>query len=133
MNGWGDANLPISPLAVSKAANITLWVIQVLLCLGFLVAGGLKLAGDAEQVKNFALIGFGQWFRYVTGTIEIVCAIMVLIPRLARIAAMLLACVMICALIAHLTVLGIDPGIIAPPILLAMALVVARFRGQRRP
>lgn len=122
-----------SPMApVSRAANITLWILQGLLCAGFLIAGGMKLASHPMQVENFDKIGLGQWFRYFTGVIEIACAITVLVPRLAWIAASLLVGVMIGALTAHLTKLGIDPGVAAPPILAIMAFTVARGRRPGR-
>ncbi len=114
---------------MSRGLNVFLWILQALLAVGFLIAGGLKLAGNPEMVSNFNLIGWGQWFRYLTGLIEVGCAIMILIPRPAPIAAVLLICTMIGAIVAHLTVLGTG-GIAAPPILAAMCAVV--FWGRRR-
>jgi putative oxidoreductase len=37
----------------------------------FLVAGGLKLVGQSLMMQEFDAVGFGQWFRYVTGSPEI--------------------------------------------------------------
>ncbi|MDX6559706.1 MAG: DoxX-like family [Blastocatellia bacterium] len=36
----------------------------------FLMAGFSKLLGNEQMVGLFALTGFGQWFRYLTGTLE---------------------------------------------------------------
>ncbi|MDX6574654.1 MAG: DoxX-like family [Blastocatellia bacterium] len=36
----------------------------------FLMAGFSKLLGNEQMVGLFALAGFGQWFRYLTGTLE---------------------------------------------------------------
>jgi uncharacterized membrane protein YphA (DoxX/SURF4 family) len=110
---------------------MTLWILQALLCLGFLIAGVMKLASDPMQVENFELIGLGQGFRYVTGVLEIVGAVLILIPRFAWLAASLFACIMVGAIVAHLTRLGIDPGLAAPPILLVLAIIVARGRRPR--
>ena len=90
-----------------KARNIVLWVIQVLVAAMFLVAGGSKLAGAAPMVQMYDAIGMGQWFRYVTGAIEVGSAILLLIPGMAGVGAPLLICTMIGAIITHLTVLHV--------------------------
>ena len=46
------------------------------------------------MVETFEKVGVGQWFRYVTGAIEIGSAILLLIPRLAPVGAALLVCTM---------------------------------------
>jgi putative oxidoreductase len=48
--------------------NTTLWVLQILTALAFLLAGTMKLVSAQEMVKTFDKIGVGQWFRYVTGS-----------------------------------------------------------------
>lgn len=58
------------------------------------------------MVQFFDAIGWGQWFRYLTGTIEVAGAAGLLVPRFAPLAAILLAVVMIGAVIAHLFVGG---------------------------
>ena len=37
----------------------------------FLMAGFKKFSGDEQMVGLFSAIGIGQWFRYLTGTIEV--------------------------------------------------------------
>ena len=37
----------------------------------FFMAGGNKLAGNPQMVGLFDVIGIGQWFRYVTGALEV--------------------------------------------------------------
>ena len=44
------------------------------------------------EVSSFDKIGIGQWFRYVTGVIEIASAILLLIPRLTPVGAALFVC-----------------------------------------
>ena len=68
--------------------------------------GGAKLAGAEQMVAVFATIGIGQWFRYLTGALEVIGAIGLFFPRYAFYAAALLVCVMAGAVMAHLTVLG---------------------------
>ncbi len=85
--------------------------IKGLLSLAFAAAGIAKLMGVQMMVDEFALIGFGQWFRYATGIIELGSAILLWVPGMAAIGAGLLVCTMIGALIAHATVLGMDTSV----------------------
>jgi putative oxidoreductase len=81
------------------------WAFQILAASQFFVTGLDKLADAPVMVQLFAAVGFGQWFRYFTGTLEIVSAVLLLMPRLAVVGAALLAIAMMGALIAHMTVL----------------------------
>jgi len=80
--------------------------IRSLVSLAFLAAGLAKLAGAEMMVGTFEAIGWGQWFRYVIGIIEAGSAVMLWVPGLQLIAAGLLVCTMIGAVLAHLLVLG---------------------------
>jgi uncharacterized membrane protein YphA (DoxX/SURF4 family) len=94
---------------VSKSWNIALWILQVLAAAAFFAAGSSKWAGVPAMVALFGKLGLGQWFRYVTGTIEIAGAILLLIPRMSFYGAALLACTMLGALFAHALVVGGNP------------------------
>jgi putative oxidoreductase len=107
---------------MSKGKNIALWVVQVLLACAFIAAGEPKLAGAPMMVQVFDTIGAGQWFRYVTGGLEVGSAILLLIPGLAGIASVLLACVMVGAILTHLTVLHSAPT--GPVVLLVLTAIV---------
>src|SRR4051794_19117611 len=89
-----------------KGKNIALWVLQVLAAGMFLMAGGSKLGGAEQMVNTFNAIGLGQWFRYLTGGIEVLSAILLLIPALSGIGAVLLVGTMIGAVATHLFILG---------------------------
>src|SRR5438046_9809982 len=78
-----------------KVLNITLWILQILAAGMFLLAGGSKLAGAAPMLAMFEKIGVGQWFRYFTGGLEVICAVLLLIPRTSAIGAWLLAATMV--------------------------------------
>jgi uncharacterized membrane protein YphA (DoxX/SURF4 family) len=110
--------------------NLALWILQIGLAFVFLNAGTAKLAGNPMMVQIFNVIGIGQWFRYLTGSLEIVGAIGLFIPRLAGYAALLLSAVMAGAIFSHLTVLGGSP--LMPVVLLAASLVVVWGRLGRR-
>ena len=97
-------------MANSKGRTIGLWVLRVLLGAAFLAAGGAKLSGAPAMVAMFEKIGVGQWFRIVTGVLEVGGAILLLIPRLTFYGAALLLAVMVCAVTVHLTLLGGSPA-----------------------
>ena len=111
---------------VSRPLNIAAWGLQALLALAFLAAGGSKLAGAQPMVESFAKIGIGQWFRVLTGLLEVVGAVALLVPRAAFLGSLVLGCVMVGAVVAHLTVLGGTP--VPPAVLLALTGVVAYVR-----
>ncbi len=45
------------------------------------MVGFTKLAGNEQMVALFEAIGVGQWFRYLTGSLEVAGAILLVIPR----------------------------------------------------
>ena len=102
------------------------WILCLLLTFVFLLFGGMKLLGKPIMVQEFNQVGLGQWFRYFTGTLEVAGAIGLLIPKVSRWAALLLAVVMVGALIAHFTVLHSPPALAA--ILLVLTVLTAWLR-----
>jgi putative oxidoreductase len=103
-----------------------LWTLQILSAAMFLFAGGLKLAGVPLMVEEFGVIGLGQWFRYFTGTIEVVSAVLLMIPSLAAYGAAALFVTMIGAIFTHLFIIGGSPLI--PIVLLASTGTIACAR-----
>jgi putative oxidoreductase len=93
----------------SRAKNVALWALQILTAVAFLMAGFGKLSGQPMMVETFDKVGIGQWFRYVTGGIEVASAILLLIPRLTPVAAALLFCTMTGAVLTHLVLIGGSP------------------------
>lgn len=115
-----------SPVHRSRLALIAIWGVQVVLAGMFLLAGGSKLAGAAAMVALFDAVGVGQWFRYVTGGIEVVSAVALLVPSLAAFGAVALVSTMIGAIATHLFVIGGSPEV--PVLLLVGSLVIAWAR-----
>src|SRR6478672_2503920 len=94
----------------SKGRVITLWTLSGLVALAFIFVGGGKLAGTAAMVELFDKVGVGQWFRYLTGLLEVAGGIGLLIPRYAFYAAVMLVIVMIGAIVTHVAVVGGSPA-----------------------
>jgi uncharacterized membrane protein YphA (DoxX/SURF4 family) len=115
--------------STSKNENVVLWVLQIAAAAMFLMVGFLKLSGNAQLVGLFEAIGLGQWFRYLTGALEVAGAILLLIPRTSGLAALMLAGVMVGAVVTHVFIVGGSP--LPAIILLVVTGVVAWGRRQR--
>jgi len=120
----------VSTNAVSLEApgNGSLWVFQVLGAILFFIAGFAKLSGDEQLVQMFTAVGIGQWFRYVTGLIEVASAILLLIPALSGIIALLAVSMMIGVILTQLLISGGSPAL--PIGLLIIASIVASGRKE---
>jgi putative oxidoreductase len=114
-----------------RASLIALWLTQVVLAAMFLMAGGSKLAGVPAMVSLFDAVGLGQWFRYVTGVIEITSAIALLVPSAAIYGALLLIPTMLGATITNIFIVHTSPVI--PILLLLGAATVAWVRRHQLP
>ena len=115
--------------STAKIVNVVLWVLQIAAAGMFLMVGFLKLSGNPQLVGLFKAIGLGQWFRYLTGTLEVGGAILLLIPRTSGLAALMLAGVMVGAVITHVVIVGGSP--LVATILLIVTGLVAWGRRQR--
>jgi hypothetical protein len=110
----------------SRVKNVALWALQILTVAIFLLAGFGALSGHPMMVATFDKIGIGQWFRYVTGGIEVASAILLLIPRLTPVGAALLFCTTVGAALSHLFLIGGSP---VPALVLAcFAAIILRGR-----
>jgi len=115
--------------STGKIINVGLWILQIAAAGMFLMVGFFKLSGDPRMVALFDAIGLGQWFRYVTGSLEVLGALLLLIPRLSGLGALLLMGVMLGAVPTHLFVLGGSP--LSAITLLIVTGVVAWGRRKR--
>jgi putative oxidoreductase len=115
--------------SIRPTHRIGAWTLQGILAAAFLAAGFAKLAGVPFMVDLFAQIGLGQWFRIVTGAVEVAGAVALLVPGLASIGALWLAFTMVGAVATHVFVLHTSP---APAIVLGVlnALVVHLRRDE---
>jgi putative oxidoreductase len=112
------------------------WALRVFLALIFVAAGVDKFMGPM-WVKVFNDIGFGQWFRYFTGVIEVLGGLLLLIRPATIIAVPVLICTMLGAVLVHVTVVGIGFPTIAVSVLLAallgLGLSYRRARARQIP
>ena len=103
--------------------------VKALLTLAFLMAGGAKLIGAEMMVATFDAVGVGQWFRYVTGAIEVAGAVLLWVRGREAFGAALLLVTMVGAVIAHFAVLG--PSAVPAAVLgLGAAFILWTHRAQ---
>jgi putative oxidoreductase len=107
-------------------------ILQVVLGLAFLAAGGSKLAGVKQQVDSFNRYGYPQWFRLVTGAAEIAGGVGLFVgigvTWLAALAGLWLVGVMAGALVTHLRIHDRLQQMLPPLVLLVLAAGVAALR-----
>ena len=86
--------------------GIAVLALRIIVGLAFIAAGGAKLAGSPQMVAIFDQIGIGQWFRIVTGIVEITGGVLLIWPGRSAYGALLLTLTMAGALFTHIVKIG---------------------------
>ena len=102
------------------------WLLQLALAYTFFRAGYAKMVSDPLMVQIFDLIGFGQWFRYVSGVVELTGAVLILLPRVSVLGGLWLMATMFVAVLINLVVTHTNP--LFPTVLFALATIVVALR-----
>jgi|SRR6185437_15654254 len=121
--------------------NILLWIIQILLALVFLFAGGVKLIFPADQLQAqapAAAVHFSNWFMKFIGVCEVLGALGLVLSslleirkKLTALAALGLLIIMIGAVIISPIGQGISAAI--PPLIIGLLCAfVAYERGVKQ-
>ena len=84
------------------------WVAQLVVAGILLQTLFFKFTGAAESVYIFSTLGVEPWGRILSGIVELVAAILLLVPATTTVGAVLALAVMAGAIGSHLTVLGIE-------------------------
>jgi uncharacterized membrane protein YphA (DoxX/SURF4 family) len=116
----------------SRIDMLTAWLPRLAIAIMFVGVGSSKFR-DPMWVRLFERIGFGQWFRYLTGVMQIAGGLLALVPRLAMVGIGMLACTMIGAVIVWIA-FGQGLAAVIPGALLALLAVAGiseynRMRG----
>ena len=113
----------------SNMRTISLWITSAVLAALYLMAGGSKLAGAEMHIEGFARWAYPQWFRLLVGTVEVMAAVLLLIPRVAFVGASLIVVLMAGATYTHLfRATGEEGSAAVTIVLLALAAIVAYAR-----
>ena len=86
-----------------RKCRIAIRVLRVLPGLAFLTIGIAKITGTLYTVQTFEAFGWGQWFRYLTGLLDLAGALLVFVPRWTFYGALLLSCTVGLATVLSLT------------------------------
>ena len=121
-----------TPSSTGTLRNIILWVLQITAGMLFVMAGIGKLYGSENSLELFNAIGIGQWFRYLTGGLELLGGLGLFVPSLARAGAMVLSSVMLGAVFLHLFVIGGNPGMAFFLFLTTVLVAWGRRKGLKR-
>ena len=109
--------------------SILIIIVQVVLGLLFVLIGSMTVAGMKMFVENFRRFGYPQWFRIVTGSLEVLGGIGLLIgiwlPWLAELASAGLTLVMLGAFLTEVRTREPLQKIVLPIVLGVLAIVVA--------
>jgi putative oxidoreductase len=106
-------------------------ILRAGLLLAFLYVGLEKLLGLPGAVSLYDALGFGQWPRYVTGTVETVSALALLTP-LAVYACLALAATMAVGFTAKALIVGPPVWHLAVLFVLAVLLLLLEYRAKSR-
>ncbi len=84
------------------------WILRLVPAIILLQTLFFKYTGAEESIYIFKQMGIEPWGRYLVATLELICAVLLLIPRTAGVGALLTLAIMLGAIGGHLTKLGIE-------------------------
>jgi uncharacterized membrane protein YphA (DoxX/SURF4 family) len=88
-------------------ANIAPWVLRIVAAVIMLQTLYFKFSGSEESVYIFSKLGMEPWGRIGTGVLELIASVLILIPMTTFLGSILAICLMLGAIGAHVTKLGI--------------------------
>lgn len=90
---------------LSRRSHLAVRMLQIVLAVFMAVPSAApKLIGHSSAAESFDKIGFGDWFMYLTGGLELAGAIALVIPILSGLSALAFMGLMIGAFITQMTV-----------------------------
>ena len=93
---------------MTRAQQVGSWVAQLIAAGILLQTLFFKFTGASESVYIFTKLGIEPWGRIGSGVVELIAAVLLLIPRTAVLGALLSMGVISGAILTHLTKLGIE-------------------------
>ena len=95
-------------MSIIKPLHFFFWILRLVAAVILLQTLFFKFTASEESVYIFSAIGMEPWGRIGTGAMELIAAVMLLIPRTTAIGALLATALMSGALFFHFTKLGIE-------------------------
>lgn len=114
--------------------STTNWALRLSVAVVFVLTGIDKFsAAESHWIHVFDAIGFGQWFRYFTGVVEVVGGLLFLVPSATAIGAALLVATMVGAMMVQVLVFRHPADSIFPgAYLVGVAIAFAKLRSTQR-
>lgn len=91
-----------------KIATVVYWIARLLAAVIMLQTLFFKFTASAESVYIFTTVGIEPWGRIGVGVMELIAAILIVVPATAWLGAGLALGLMVGAIGMHLTLLGIE-------------------------
>ena len=91
-----------------NVSTVVSWVLQFVVAVILLQTLFFKFTGAAESVYIFSTLGAEPWGRIGSGVVELIAAILLLVPATVTVGAALALAVIAGAILSHLTILGIE-------------------------
>lgn len=119
--------------------SLLVWFAQGITAAIFLQTLYFKFTGATESVEIFSAIGLEPWGRYFVGSVELVAAILLVIPMTSWYGALLSLFIIIPAIFVHLFKIGIvvqgDKGLLFGLALavLVLSIAILLLRWQQGP
>jgi uncharacterized membrane protein YphA (DoxX/SURF4 family) len=88
--------------------STTLWILRLTASAILLQTLFFKFSGAEESIYIFSTLGLEPYGRIGSGIVELIAALLIMIPRTTLLGALLGIGVMIGAILSHLLVLGIE-------------------------
>src|SRR6266849_3426170 len=104
-----DASVPARPERIpSTWLALLAWVLRLSAAAILVQTLFFKFTAAPESVYIFTRMGAEPWGRIGSGVIELIAAILILVPRTTWLGALVALGVMAGAIVSHLTLLGIE-------------------------
>lgn len=117
----------------SQSDTATNFAIRISVALVFVLTGFDKFLQSPEWDQVFKAIGWGDWFRYFTGIVEMAGGLMFLLPATTTVGAALLTAAMIGAMTFHIAVLRQPANILFPGAYLVGVLLAYQVLRSKEP
>lgn len=95
---------------ISRTAGFISWLLQFLAAIILLQNLYFKFTGAPESIYIFESIGMEPLGRYVSGTFELIAALLLLLPKINWLGATLASLVMSVAIYMHIFNIGLEIG-----------------------
>jgi uncharacterized membrane protein YphA (DoxX/SURF4 family) len=131
--------LNLEAVDLPRNAAIMSWIGQIVAALILLQTLYFKFTGAPESVYIFTTLGMEPWGRIGTGVVELIAAVLLLVPATAGVGAIIALGVISGAILSHLTRLGIsvqgDGGLLfgLALVVLVCSILVAWLRRESIP